>query len=722
MIQFAAPALLVGLFCAGIPILIHLLLRPRPRRVRFPALPFLRESLAAGRRAQRLRNWWLLLVRSALLACVVLLLAGPTCVPQKGLSAASGPSASVLVVDDSWSMRYQLNSGATPLRRAVARAVELTREIPGPAKSSTMGVVWADPRRSPIQLTSDFGRLRVALRDRGDERVHAETLSEALARAAAMLQSAPQASRRLIVLTDRATHAFRDVPPGILAGIDELSVRVIEPDAERLTNLALRVVRKPNRIHPAGAPLALGVSVFADGLDTTYTVLVREGERIVGREGPFTARAGTTREVAFTLEPFSIGAHALTVELEPADRLTFDQRRFVAFECGPRPVVWLVEPRGGERDLTSVLIESLLAPSALAEAEQIVDLRRLSAPPPSAPGDSRETRPALIVVLSGATLPENARRNIRAQLDAGATVVLMPASSESDADWPGLRQLLSEAAARVVPLETPVAMHWEEQSRFRNLNDAIDELTRSAVRRYVRLSSLREPVRVQARYSDSSPAIVSRKVGKGELYLLSTSLDPEWSDLGVRAAGTLSWLFELVYAALGPPQLAAEFNAGASSRVEFPALTELSKARVSGPGLDRAALVKLSDGSPQDGWPTDLAGVYAVCAPRSNQAGVRYAVNWPVEESDLPRISPQRLRSLLGVEDLVVDEQTEQDQPAAMSRLAALLGHSDPARLLPLLLLMLILLEVFLSARQGVAASAGVKEKNPRRQRVDAGL
>jgi hypothetical protein len=126
--------MLLGVVAAGMPFAIHLLLRPRPRRIRFPAVAFLHTRLASGRRAQRLRNLWLLLLRALVLFFVVLLLAGPTCVPRGETGASEDPIACVLVVDDSWSMLYQVTAEQTLLDRACAAACEYidtaSRSIP----------------------------------------------------------------------------------------------------------------------------------------------------------------------------------------------------------------------------------------------------------------------------------------------------------------------------------------------------------------------------------------------------------------------------------------------------------------------------------------------------------------------------------------------------------------------------------------------------------------
>ncbi|NLG43955.1 MAG: hypothetical protein GX547_11955, partial [Phycisphaerae bacterium] len=76
-ILFAQPALLGGIALAAVPIVIHLLLRPRPRRTRFPAIVLLRRVVLTGQRSSRFQNLMLMLVRAAFLALLALLLAAP---------------------------------------------------------------------------------------------------------------------------------------------------------------------------------------------------------------------------------------------------------------------------------------------------------------------------------------------------------------------------------------------------------------------------------------------------------------------------------------------------------------------------------------------------------------------------------------------------------------------------------------------------------------------
>src|ERR687884_138094 len=97
-LAFAAPWLLLGV--AVLPILWWLLrvTPPAPRRIRFPAVRLL-LGLVPREETPAKTPLWLILLRMALTALVILGLAHPLLNPSTRL-AGSGPL--VLVVDDGW--------------------------------------------------------------------------------------------------------------------------------------------------------------------------------------------------------------------------------------------------------------------------------------------------------------------------------------------------------------------------------------------------------------------------------------------------------------------------------------------------------------------------------------------------------------------------------------------------------------------------------------------
>ena len=159
MFAFAFPALLVGAAAAGLPWLIHMILRPRPARVRFPAVSLLHSVLVAGRRASKLRNLWLLMIRTLTVALLAFLLAGPTCRTRGGAVDRSGPIAGVIVFDDSLSMTYRLDE-RTLAQIAEDQLSQLLSEPQALKSASDWGIVFAgdDGPPPPFRTTINAAR------------------------------------------------------------------------------------------------------------------------------------------------------------------------------------------------------------------------------------------------------------------------------------------------------------------------------------------------------------------------------------------------------------------------------------------------------------------------------------------------------------------------------------------------------------------------------------
>src|SRR5262245_3207444 len=91
--------LLGGLALVGIPILLHLLLRQRPRRLPFAAFRFLKARRVTNQRRMRLQHLLLLALRMLLIATMCLALVRPLACPHRLGSTSNRPVVAVLLFD-----------------------------------------------------------------------------------------------------------------------------------------------------------------------------------------------------------------------------------------------------------------------------------------------------------------------------------------------------------------------------------------------------------------------------------------------------------------------------------------------------------------------------------------------------------------------------------------------------------------------------------------------
>ncbi len=94
---FLNPLLLSALGLVAIPVILHLLLRPKPKQLIFPALRLIRDRRKRNVRRFRLRHWWLLFLRMAAIGLIVFALTRPT-LPAANYSLTRGELLTLVTV------------------------------------------------------------------------------------------------------------------------------------------------------------------------------------------------------------------------------------------------------------------------------------------------------------------------------------------------------------------------------------------------------------------------------------------------------------------------------------------------------------------------------------------------------------------------------------------------------------------------------------------------
>jgi hypothetical protein len=208
-ILFAQPALLGGIALAAVPIVIHLLLRPRPRRTRFPAIVLLRRVVLTGQRSSRFQNLMLMLVRAAFLALLALLLAAPVRTDGAVDFVGPDPLLCAVVLDESASMNYRVDGATTRLDLSRAAATDFVHQsATWPEGSALVVLTSAMPEETLPEPGNDRPALLARLEGAG-LRDSAKPLGTAISAAAQVLRTAQQPVRRLVVFSDGAAVARR---------------------------------------------------------------------------------------------------------------------------------------------------------------------------------------------------------------------------------------------------------------------------------------------------------------------------------------------------------------------------------------------------------------------------------------------------------------------------------------------------------------------------------
>jgi hypothetical protein len=186
------PAALTGLVVLAGPVVVHLLLRHRARRVAFPSLRFVRASRTAAARLRLPSDPLLLFLRLAIVGLAVVALAQPVVLVPARVATWNARVARAIVVDVSDSMK--------PLAAASSNAAE--------AEARSIAFAF---------------------------RIDASNLKDGLARAVGALKAAPPARREIVVVSDFQSGAL--FPAALEAVPAEIGLRFVQlgaPSSDRL--------------------------------------------------------------------------------------------------------------------------------------------------------------------------------------------------------------------------------------------------------------------------------------------------------------------------------------------------------------------------------------------------------------------------------------------------------------------------------------------------------
>jgi Aerotolerance regulator N-terminal/von Willebrand factor type A domain len=328
---FVNLSLLAGGFLVAIPVVLHLIMRQRPKPFVFPALRFIHERRLANQRRLQLRHWLLLALRCGAIGLFALALARPSVVSgavsswltagvMAALAALTGlmalighvrglsrivagslaaiavalvvgtlfiagralagkspvlgdqesPISAAIVIDTSPRMQYR-HENKTRLEAAQDLAQWLLRQLPAESELAIL-----DSR----SLSAAFAVDRTAA-EKNIERLRtagtARPLSEVVQAAAQLLKQKQQRRKEIYVLTDLTAAAWKPPASGselksLLATQTDTLLYLIDVGVEKPRNFALGELTLSGDVLPAGSELVIETQVSASGIGGERTV------------------------------------------------------------------------------------------------------------------------------------------------------------------------------------------------------------------------------------------------------------------------------------------------------------------------------------------------------------------------------------------------------------------------------------------------------------------
>jgi VWA domain-containing protein/aerotolerance regulator-like protein len=512
--SFLNPLFLLGIAALAAPVIVHLVRRTKAQRIEFPSLMFVRRVPQRTIRRRQFQNLLLLLLRS--LAFLLLVLAFVRPYFGSGQAETAGQRANVILLDTSFSMRYD-----NRFERAKERARAAIEQFSSGDRSAL--VTFANGYEVQNGFTADLNQLKSVLANLQPGSGSTDYI-QALRAAEGMFKEAGAADKNIILISD-FQGSGRNPAEAAYRLSKEIKLTTIDLGEPESPNLAIpEVTVQPLIYQPKYTErLTARIANYSDAAKSGVRVEFQLNDRTVEkREIKIAARDATT--VDFTGFNLNEGDNRAVLQVE-GDNFSFDNRRFFTLRRADQLNALVIEAATRGRG------ESFYLRNALTTGENLpfkVESKSAGAVNPTEIANNR------VVILND---PGSISQALAAQITrflegGGGLIISVGPHTEPDA--------FNRAFQNIAPAQLEEAVQlrgdYVSMSEIKTDHPIFEVFRQSGRLSAARVFGFhravpREQASVLARFENGNPALIESSHGSGRVLLFTSTLDASWNDL-----------------------------------------------------------------------------------------------------------------------------------------------------------------------------------------------
>ncbi len=509
--KFLYPEFLWALGVLAIPILLHLFNFRRFKKVIFPNLRFLQEVQVQNKSKQQLKKWLVLIARCLMLTFLVMAFARPYFPGPQSEKSFAGSLVSIYL-DNSFSMNAQSDQGEL-LEQAKERARDLAK-------------AYATNDRFQL-LTNDFEarHQRFETKERFLQWVDevqlspkSRKMSEVFSRQKDLLESEASDFRKVAVQISDFQKSQANAAE--LPGDSSISLYLLPLTANSRDNISLDSAWISTPYVRAGEPLNMRVKLSNRGATdiSDLNLVLKIGAEQKGLQS-LNLEAGneTEVEVNFTLDAPGWYSGQLEIQDYP---VVFDDVMYFSLKVQEQVKVLLING-----NTSSKYIKGVLATDAYFAMEE-VDARGL---------DYGRFGQADLIVLNGVEdWTSGLESELTKYLEKGGDIYMIPAEKQAEAANGFLASLGAGSFGQALSQNQRVKSIQSEHPLFQDIQESAPEnMAMPLVKKVYPLTQASAAASDLIRLENGMPLLRQLSYKRGNLYVLSTRLESEWSDFAL---------------------------------------------------------------------------------------------------------------------------------------------------------------------------------------------
>jgi hypothetical protein len=646
--------LAAGAALAIIPVILHLVLRQKPRRELFPALRLIRQRHRVNLRKLQIRHWLLLALRMLVIALMALALARPSIHGASFIPDQQAPVAAALVFDTSLSMEYRVHD-TTRLQHAQEIVRTLLKEFPDGSEVLVLDSGEPSARFFP-DLTMAQQRID-ALR----LRPRATSLNQAIIEACRELNDSDRSRKEIYVFTDLAAGSFAsDGAAEAKAALESVkggcAMYILHVGATEPRNAFIAEASASAEVLPANSDARVRVTVQDAGQGEEVLLEFQLDGETRGTQ-QLAIEKNKAARAEFALPRLPPGVHQGKLTLRNGGGLQFDDIRFIAIEV--RPVTRVLIVSDIERD--GDLLSSALAPELIIQRQQA--RHQCDWVPTTRLGDKRLADYDVVCLVNVQALPANRWSDLAAFVMSGGGLGVFLGSRVDAANYNQeiAQDVLPVKLEKVVATQQPVGMRAPAPSHpaVRKIHEWDPAaLSQVIVERYFKAELSGKNATGILEFTDGGVAVAESNSGgarSGRVVACTTAVhsnprERPWNDLPQWDALFVPLTHNLISHLAGYAEQRLNYQVGENVILRPDRNQKFGFYLLHTPDSEEPTRrsTDASDGLVAVTAPESL-GIYRVTAGQGDQAFERaFSLNASPAESQLDALQPSELNAMLG--------------------------------------------------------------------------
>ena len=517
--SFLTPLFFLGAAALAAPILVHLVRRTRARRIQFPALVFVRQVPQRTIRRRTLHNLLLLLIRCLAILLIVIAFTRPFFSNKSAAKTTAGAGATVILIDDSLSMRRdQLFGDAQSKAESATDSARTDEQI---------ALVSFDKRYTVVnRFVGDKNRVRFGIRSLSagwDGTDYEQALRGAEALLAELKTSG---SKKIVMISDFQATGWSQANATFKLANDTQLTTLDVGGSNPPSNVAVTNVEAHGTVFGQKYldNLAVHLSNFSDSPKDHLQVDFQINDQTVEKR-ELSLNSRETKVVEFTGFNLNDGANRCTIEINSGD-FPLDNRFYFTLRREVQAKGLIVESSTRGRS------DSLHLQSALTTNDDLPFNFTLKT---SGAVDPTSIAEYSLVILNDAGMisPGLADSLAKFVTNGGQLIISTGPRTEVNSFPPALQQVMPATLTESVQTKAGETVAISDVKFDHPIFEVFQESGRLAAAHVIGYfrSQPAANASVLARFEDGSPALLESRTGKGRVLLFTSSLGPSWNDL-----------------------------------------------------------------------------------------------------------------------------------------------------------------------------------------------